>query len=88
MSLRRKTYDGSLARSSSGDSKRGDPDNHQIEIGEYASQERPRRFRSDLEESHDEYLENDKDRYLITYADLITLLLGLFIILYAMSNKH
>lgn len=30
--------------------------------------------------------ENDKDRYIITYADLITLLLGLFIILYAISN--
>jgi chemotaxis protein MotB len=30
--------------------------------------------------------DNDKDRYLITYADLITLLLGLFIILYTMSN--
>lgn len=30
--------------------------------------------------------EKDSDRYLITYADLITLLLGLFIILYAMSN--
>ncbi|MBI5808001.1 MAG: OmpA family protein [Ignavibacteriales bacterium] len=29
---------------------------------------------------------NDKDRYLITYADLITLLLGLFIILYTISN--
>ncbi|MFA7229490.1 MAG: OmpA family protein [Melioribacteraceae bacterium] len=28
----------------------------------------------------------DKDRYLITYSDLITLLLGLFIILYAISN--
>lgn len=30
--------------------------------------------------------DNDKDRYLITYADLITLLLGLFIILYAISK--
>lgn len=30
--------------------------------------------------------EGDKDRYIITYADLITLLLGLFIILYAISN--
>ena len=30
--------------------------------------------------------EIDRDRYIITYADLITLLLGLFIILYAMSN--
>ncbi|MEW6194108.1 MAG: OmpA family protein [Bacteroidota bacterium] len=30
--------------------------------------------------------DGDKDRYLITYADLITLLLGLFIILYTMSN--
>ncbi|HVO75789.1 MAG TPA: OmpA family protein [Ignavibacteriaceae bacterium] len=29
---------------------------------------------------------SDKDRYLITYSDLITLLLGLFIILYAISN--
>ena len=29
---------------------------------------------------------SDKDRYLITYADLITLLLGLFIILYAIST--
>ncbi|RMD49883.1 MAG: chemotaxis protein MotB [Ignavibacteria bacterium] len=29
---------------------------------------------------------DDKDRYLITYADLITLLLGLFIILYAISK--
>lgn len=29
---------------------------------------------------------NDQDRYLITYADLITLLLGLFIILYAISK--
>jgi chemotaxis protein MotB len=29
---------------------------------------------------------SDKDRYLITYSDLITLLLGLFIILYAISS--
>jgi len=29
---------------------------------------------------------SDKDRYLITYADLITLLLGLFVILYASSQ--
>ncbi|NMB83227.1 MAG: chemotaxis protein MotB, partial [Ignavibacteria bacterium] len=39
----------------------------------------------DSEESHFNE-DGDKDRYLITYADLITLLLGLFIILYAMSN--
>jgi len=30
--------------------------------------------------------DSEKDRYLITYADLITLLLGLFIILYSISN--
>ncbi|MFO7445049.1 MAG: OmpA family protein [Ignavibacteriaceae bacterium] len=30
--------------------------------------------------------DSEKDRYLITYADLITLLLGLFIILYTISN--
>lgn len=30
--------------------------------------------------------EGDSDRYIITYADLITLLLGLFILLYSSSN--
>ncbi|MBI9073191.1 MAG: OmpA family protein [Melioribacteraceae bacterium] len=30
--------------------------------------------------------QHDKDRYLLTYADLITLLLGLFILLYATSS--
>ncbi len=30
--------------------------------------------------------DSEKNRYLITYADVITLLLGLFIILYAISN--
>jgi len=33
---------------------------------------------------HNEHVSND--RWLLTYADLITLLLGLFVILYAMSN--
>ena len=37
--------------------------------------------------SHAEEAEHDSsERWLLTYADLITLLLGLFVILYAMSN--
>lgn len=86
MSPRRKTYDGSIIGSGSGDSKRRDTDDYQIETDEYASEKRSRRDPGLAQFEHDEYLENDKDRYLITYADLITLLLGLFIILYAMSN--
>ena len=86
MSSRRKTYDGSIIGSSSGDPKRGDSNDNQVEIDEYASKKRSRRDNGLGQFEHDEYLENDKDRYLITYADLITLLLGLFIILYAMSN--
>ncbi|MCX6169944.1 MAG: OmpA family protein [Ignavibacteriales bacterium] len=40
-----------------------------------------------LDSEENPYAESgDKDRYLITYSDLITLLLGLFIILYAVSN--
>ena len=86
MSSRRKTYDGSITRSGSGDPKRRNPDDNKIEVDEHASEKRSRRNNGLSEFVHDEYLENDKDRYLITYADLITLLLGLFIILYAMSN--
>ena len=36
--------------------------------------------------SEEEEAKVSKDRYLITYADLITLLLGLFVILYAASQ--
>ena len=43
------------------------------------------RFLIDYEESGEKE-SSSSDRYLITYADLITLLLGLFIILYAISN--
>ncbi len=46
--------------------------------------ERNSRFLVDNEQLINE--EGNSDRYLITYADLITLLLGLFIILYAISN--
>jgi chemotaxis protein MotB len=39
-----------------------------------------------LEDDFNENHSAGADRYLLTYADLITLLLGLFIILYAISN--
>ncbi|MDX1701355.1 MAG: flagellar motor protein MotB, partial [Melioribacteraceae bacterium] len=45
---------------------------------------RTRVSRNSLEEDENEGA--NAERYLLTYADLITLLLGLFIILYAVSN--
>lgn len=88
MSSRRKAYDGSISGSSPGDSKRRDPDDNKVEVDVHVAEHIPRRYSSQIStDIEDIYpVENDKDRYLITYADLITLLLGLFIILYAMSN--
>jgi chemotaxis protein MotB len=49
--------------------------------------EKPKRRRTFPKSAPYSYSGGDeKDRYLITYADLITLLLGLFIILYAISK--
>ncbi|MEE9429534.1 MAG: OmpA family protein [Melioribacteraceae bacterium] len=48
---------------------------------------RPRRFRKiKIDDAGGEEHSAGAERYLLTYADLITLLLGLFIILYAVSN--
>ena len=40
-----------------------------------------------MAKKHVEEHEGGAERYLITYADLITLLLGLFIVLYSMSQQ-
>lgn len=87
MSLRRKTHDGSVLRRSDGNSRWGDSLNSQIKINEFVAPKRARFNRKNLEDNFlEEHEENNSERYLLTYADLITLLLGLFIILYAISN--
>lgn len=87
MSSGRKIYDGALASRDIGFAKRRNPDVSQGTLDEYASSKRTRKSPKvdELEESpfHES---GEKDRYLITYADLITLLLGLFIMLYTASN--
>jgi len=87
MSHRRKKYDGTFFGRSTGVAERGDPFGGESETEQYltakTSKKRSARFR--LEEDHYEE-DSTRDRYLLTYADLITLLLGLFIILYAISN--
>ncbi|MGD8777642.1 MAG: OmpA family protein [Ignavibacteria bacterium] len=69
---------------SAGNPKWGDPDFSKSQDDEYAPRKRSRKLESGSSEDFEEH--GSSDRYLITYADLITLLLGLFIILYAMSN--
>lgn len=87
MSLGRKTDDATLVAGSSGFTKRRNSGFGEIQTGKHASSKRAR-----ANAQIDEYEESpfhesaEKDRYLITYADLITLLLGLFILLYTASN--
>ena len=87
MSLRRKTYDGNLLRRSDDYSKWGNTLDSQIPTNESIATKRARKNRYKIN-SEFEDLQNDAstDRYLLTYSDIITLLLGLFIILYAISN--
>ncbi len=87
MSLGRKTYDGNFPGGNNSTLERGNTVGVKSPTGRNASSKRTKRTArvSGLEDNF--FAEdNDKDRYLITYADLITLLLGLFIILYAISN--
>ena len=74
-------------RRSNGDTKRGNTLNSQIQINEFIAPKRARYNRQTLDDdSMESNEEANSERYLLTYADLITLLLGLFIILYAVSN--
>lgn len=84
MSFGRKTYDGIILGRRSGFTERRDPLSDKDKVGFNAFSGPPKRNFGPIEDLPEE--DNDKDRYLITYADLITLLLGLFIILYAISN--
>lgn len=87
MSYRRKTYDGDFPGRHLSLAERRDTINSKSKIIKPAPAKRAIRTDDSLEFEESPFHENgDKDRYLITYADLITLLLGLFIILYAISN--
>lgn len=87
MSFRRKTYDGDFAGRYFSLTERRDTIGSESKVNKSASSKRTIRTDESLEFEESPFHESgEKDRYLITYADLITLLLGLFIILYAISN--
>ena len=83
----RKTYDGSSSGRNPRAVERGDTSGGENKIDKLIAPAKAKRnvkFVKDSDIEHEDDL--SADRYLITYADLITLLLGLFIILYAISN--
>lgn len=87
MSHGRKTNDGSLAGRDIGLAEWGDTLGGKGKTGQYDAPKRTAKNAGYLTAEEDLFHEDgEKDRYLITYADLITLLLGLFIILYSISN--
>jgi chemotaxis protein MotB len=87
MSSRREKYDGAVTSRSIGFAKWGNTLNDASPTGKHASTKRTRKNAKLTDNEINPFAEDgEKDRYLITYADLITLLLGLFIILYAASN--
>ena len=87
MSSARKTYDGDLSRRYTSIAERRNPINSQSKVNKSSAAKRAAKVNESLSVEDYQFNEGgDKDRYLITYADLITLLLGLFIILYAISN--
>src|SRR3989339_1412695 len=87
MSFRRKTDDGNFNRRSSGSTGWRNPlDGKGATVKSYPSKGSSKNILTPDHEEPFSAEDSDKDRYLITYADLITLLLGLFIILYAISK--
>jgi len=87
MSFRGEKYDGDFFGGSANTSERRDSFDNEGKTNGNASAKRTIKQNEFLDSEENPYAESgDKDRYLITYSDLITLLLGLFIILYAVSN--
>ena len=87
MSFRGEKHDGDFFGSGVDLAERGDSFDNESKTGRNASAKRTVKQVELLDSEESPFQESgDKDRYLITYADLITLLLGLFIILYAISN--
>lgn len=86
MSPGREKYDGTIFGRDNGFAEWGDSFGSKSQAGQSFTTKRPVKNTRFIDIESDLPEENDKDRYLITYSDLITLLLGLFIILYAISN--
>lgn len=87
MSLRGEKYDGDFSGRSSNFAERRDTLDNESKVIRNAPSKRSAKQVGPVDPEESPFSESgDKDRYLITYADLITLLLGLFIILYAISN--
>ena len=87
MSFGRKTYDGNFPGRHTGSSEWGNSVGGKSKAAKPAPPKRTIKNDDLLDPEESPFSESgDKDRYLITYADLITLLLGLFIILYAISK--
>lgn len=87
MSSRREKYDGTLSGGNPRNTERRGPVNSETEIDKSATSKRTTKNNRKLDFEEKLFEESSEtDRYLITYSDLITLLLGLFIILYAISN--
>ena len=42
---------------------------------------------SDEADEHEDHEEHPDERWLVSYADMMTLLFGLFVMLYSMANK-
>jgi chemotaxis protein MotB len=86
MSPGREKYDGTIFGRDNGFTEWGDSFGSKSQARQSFTSKRPAKNSRFLDIESDLPEENEKDRYLITYSDLITLLLGLFIILYAISN--
>ncbi len=87
MSFGRKIYDGDFTGRDTSIAERGSTVNNKSKTNKHASPKRTKKASLFLVGSSNPFESDpEKDRYLITYADVITLLLGLFIILYAVSN--
>jgi chemotaxis protein MotB len=96
MSSRRETNDGTFITGSFGIAEWGNSGFGEVKTTKHASAKRTREYAAskrvrkkikvDAFEESPFSEGGEKDRYLITYADLITLLLGLFILLYTASN--
>jgi chemotaxis protein MotB len=82
----REKYDGTFFGGDNGFTEWGDSFSAKSQARQSFTPKRPAKNPRFLEEDSEFHEDNEKDRYLITYSDLITLLLGLFIILYAISN--
>ncbi len=87
MSFGRKIYDGDFTGRNTSIAERGSTVGNKSKTVRHATPKRTKKASFSLISNVKlSEIDPEKDRYLITYADVITLLLGLFIILYTISN--